>query len=1063
MGWTIRLIAFGAILLLLAIGPALSPALAQGADVAAAQKRFQDLYAAGNYTAALAEAQKTEEAARRISTDNFAYVSALNDLGRANQVLGQYAQAAEMFERVVGTFKKHLPANHRDLAQPLANLATVYLLQGENSKAEALFKQALEITQKTLGPSNARVAVLINDLGNVYKNQARYKEAEQQFDRALRMARATAGPDSLQVALVLNNLTKVYEDQSRFAEVETAGKRALAIRERILGPQHPDVAASLNNLAHVYERLGRYAEADALYLRVVDIWEKTLGPKHPNLATALLNLASVYASEDRLDEAEALYNRALDIREQVFGSDHLSVATVLNNLAQIYELEGRYDDVESFARRALAIVLKSLGPNHPDTAKVHRKIGVALEANEQYAEADAEYKLALDIFTKALGPNHRFLATVLINQGQLYARQRRYDEADQAYQRAFKINERSRGANHPDTARTLNELATLNLARDPAKAVAYSRRATASVLAQASLGNPGGRQSGELSGLTYQRADFFVVHVESLAAAARSGALPAPPLGREAFEMAQWASQSAAAAAIQQLLPRFGAHSDKLAELVRQHQDLSAFWRDRDRALIETLSNAAGSDASKVAAIRKQITDTEARLAAISQQLKNEFPDFAALANPQPLKVEDVQKLLRPDEALVSFLSSDQLYVFAMTRERFDWQPVAATRDQVADKVLLLRSGLAVDNADKFDLELAHELYRLLLEPVDAVTKDRSHLIIVPSGSLTALPFHLLITEKPTQLLSQGQDLARDGAILRDAAWLIRRQAVSYLPSVASLRVLSAHAQSAEAPKPMIGFGDPVFDPKGGSAPPEAGQRSARSRGTGSRSAGARGASRSYADYWRGAAIDRAGIAETLAQLPDTAEELKVIAQAVGAPASDLHLGPGASVSAVKLAPLADYRIVYFATHGLVAGDIRGLGEPSLAMSMPLTPTDEDDGLLKASEVAQLKLNADWVVLSACNTIAGNKPGAEALSGLARSFFYAGARSLLVTHWAVETVAAMQLMTTVFSVLKTEPALGRAEAMRRGMLTLLNDRSRDENPFPAIWGPFALIGAGAPR
>ena len=111
----------------------------------------------------------------------------------------------------------------------------------------------------------------------------------------------------------------------------------------------------------------------------------------------------------------------------------------------------------------------------------------------------------------------------------------------------------------------------------------------------------------------------------------------------------------------------------------------------------------------------------------------------------------------------------------------------------------------------------------------------------------------------------------------------------------------------------------------------------------------------------------------------------------------------------VKRAPLADYGIVYFATHGLVAGDVKGLAEPSLALSIPKQPSELDDGLLTASEVAQLKLNADWVVLSACNTIAGDKPGAEALSGLARSFFYAGARALLVSHWAVDSEAATRL------------------------------------------------------
>jgi CHAT domain-containing protein len=297
-----------------------------------------------------------------------------------------------------------------------------------------------------------------------------------------------------------------------------------------------------------------------------------------------------------------------------------------------------------------------------------------------------------------------------------------------------------------------------------------------------------------------------------------------------------------------------------------------------------------------------------------------------------------------------------------------------------------------------FDLGAAHELYNALLGPVEVLIKNKRHLLVVPSGALTALPFHLLVTDAPavSMPIVEGSFTAADAFAYRNAAWLIKRQAVTVLPSIASLRALRGSDRVTPARKPLIGFGDPVFRPDQLGPPLIAADAQ-------------KFVTRAYTDFWRGIGVDRARLSDALPPLPETAAELAAIAAKVGATASDIHLGADASETMVKQVVLSDYRIVYFATHGLVAGDVKDLAEPALALTIPTRPSDLDDGLLTASEVAQLKLNADWVVLSACNTMAGDRPGAEALSGLARAFFYAGARALLVTHWPVASAQSAQL------------------------------------------------------
>ena len=206
-----------------------------------------------------------------------------------------------------------------------------------------------------------------------------------------------------------------------------------------------------------------------------------------------------------------------------------------------------------------------------------------------------------------------------------------------------------------------------------------------------------------------------------------------------------------------------------------------------------------------------------------------------------------------------------------------------------------------------------------------------------------------------------------------------------------------------------------------------------------------------------------------LPPLPDTAEEVRGIAIALKADfASSVFTGVAANVEHVKTMNPRDRRVIVFATHGLEAGDLDGLTQPALALSSPIVAHSNDDGLLTIGDVMSLKLDADWVVLSACNTAAGARAGADAVSGLGRAFLYTGTRAILVSNWPVETTSARLLTTELFQAQAADPTLGRAQALRHSMLALIDGKGFADASgkivysyaHPIFWTPFTVLSDG---
>jgi CHAT domain-containing protein len=424
----------------------------------------------------------------------------------------------------------------------------------------------------------------------------------------------------------------------------------------------------------------------------------------------------------------------------------------------------------------------------------------------------------------------------------------------------------------------------------------------------------------------------------------------------------------------------------------------------------------------------------------IQETLYQQFPNFAALAKPIPLSVRDTQALLADDEALVVLnLGRSSLwrsYAWVVTQSGADWLDLDITAQDVEARVKALRSSLTGETNVPFDVQASYRLYQSIFGAFADKIASKKRLSVVTNGALTSIPLQLLVTKDPT------------GKKLKDVDWLVRSHAITILPSVASLKTLRGGSPTSPAAKPMIAFADPVFS--------KFAKREARQQWV---------ATRGMTSFVTGTQIDISKLAENLPQLPSTRHEVQAIAKELRVDPSDVQLGLDATVTAIKSAKLDQYRIVYFATHGLVAGDLekfaKGKIEPALALSIPDMPDDFDNGLLSASEAAQLKLNADWVVLSACNTAAEETPGAEALSGLARAFFYAGALSLLVSHWEVDDQVTAELMSKIFLLMRENPKLSHGEALQQAMLAAIDNARTDEERNPRFWAPFVVVGEPA--
>ena len=796
-----------------------------------------------------------------------------------------------------------------------------------------------------------------------------------------------------------------------------------------------------------------------------------------------LRTARTSAGQSDYAAAEAGFRRALELQTRLYGEDDIATNDVLMDLAMSVSNQGRHDDAEALIRRAAPIVEKS--PKASDRARMSgyqayiaankgkyddaltlarsatelwREIagkeangsgenGALLPASASGAEAELAMALNLEagmllrtgdvtsayasvaeamlIIKRVNGEPPWWEADLLVTIGNVSSAQGRLSAAEAYLKRAIALRQELFG----EGVATLQARVALGRAYQ-----AEHMRVSTIITFREAIASSKALSQGSAT----FRAEDLIPFAEAIVEEAQTYDDPAKKLGlfAEAFDAFQLVSSPIFDHTMALTSARLTAATPELANML---QSLEAAIQKEGEARLHLATEQSLSIQERSAEVEEQysieIASQVQAIADLRKALANDFPVYASMIESKPLTTDDLRSRLSADEGMLVYLiGRNQSFVQLVTNKKIVIAPVPAGQDTLTELVAQLRRGLEIQGSsvNEFDLDGAHRLYRDLFSGLADELSGLKRLVIVPSGPLANLPFGLLVTQPS---VARRYETAR---------WLVDDFDISYSPTIRSFVDLRSTRVTGRHPRKMLAFGDPVL---------------AAPRGATSQKAAFAGIDgRCLSDD-----VIPPELLRSLASLPDTGQEIGRVAQAIGASKSDILLGQQATEAALRARKLADYRILYFATHGLLPGELRCQAQPGVVLTPPSEPAKSRsfDGLFDATEIAEMSIPADLVVLSACNTAASGKAnGGDSLSGLAASFFRAGSRSLLVSHWQVPSAATSALMSTTFSIMSKSPDMSVDTALRMAQRRMMKEAGA---AHPFFWAAFVVMGDGSTK
>lgn len=894
------------------------------------------------------------------------------------------------------------------------NYTYVFSVSGNTQNlqtAEKYFLKSIELSNFL--KKDDELHINFGNLAGVYSSLGNYKKAIEFHSKSLKLCQSTLSEFHIECLKQMSSLGHAYYKNNNYDKALNLYLIVLDKEPRDFGSFQENRISNRNLVALLYQNKGNYELAEKYLLEGISLWNPEKPQNHLAYYDTLNSLYNLYFSTGRYEESGKGYQELLAIIKKKYGPESPQLTVVYNGLSLYYGTKGMIDKSIEAIKQAILITEKS-NPNDPLRATLYHNLGHAYSSLGDSKLAEKNYEISLKLRASEKGYD-TVLTLIELAKNKIYLK--KYEEAKNLLDDSISVIEEKLGKNHPVKAYAFQRYAELYfLTKNLEKYTENLALSHQFISAHA---------SGIYSSKFTIKKNYFVEPIN---------------LFFDSLNLLNDKQYSF-------LLENFSHYSNTLfKDTIIELSEIS-----RTTTINESVKNLIERNKDpKVASVKKEYQnllisyEKAKKFSDIDSEKKIIFNNLANLKNQifekrkvllnllelngkqivgNQVSLERIQKQIKNDEVLIAYyFTSNNLHVAIIDSNETRFETINTNNKKINTIIKNIRASLEIGNDKKikdFSVLQSKILYNEILDPVIKKIKNKNNLIIIPHKSLLSMPFELLIDE-------EGVHKNND---YKNINWLVNKFSISYYPSINSFYSLRTIAQ-AKSSKDFAGFGDPKFIKT----------------------------TVASSDIKFNNFFLRNGIANKkellkFEELPETKDELTYLSK-VFQNGSDLYLGKDFTESKVKSLKLDQYKVISFATHAVLANEVNNIAEPGIILTPPDEPNEIDDGVLTVSEIQKLKLAADTVILSACNT-AGKDGSADAdgLSGLASAFFHAGAKSLMVTHWSVETNSAVKIMTDTFKNFDKNISLSQSLTLaKREMI------KNESTAHPMFWAPFVIVG-----